>query len=72
MLGELHSVDGKLDIRVALDLATAAGIDEFFSQLGGDREAVVVQPVDQRADRGEFLVLDDRGVIERAQQGTPA
>jgi hypothetical protein len=30
--------------------------------------AVVVQPVDQRADRRKFRILNDCGVIERAQQ----
>jgi hypothetical protein len=72
VLGELHGVDGKLDFHVALDLAMAAGVDELFGQLGDDGEAVVVQPVDQGADRREFLVLKDRGVIERAPQGALA
>ena len=30
--------------------------------------AIVVEPIDQRADGGVFLILDARGVIECAQQ----
>ncbi len=38
----------KLDVHLALDLAAAAGVDEFLGRLGDDDAAVVVQPVDQR------------------------
>ena len=66
--GELHGIDRELDVHVAFDLAAAGLVDEFLGRLGDDRVAVVVEPVDQRADRGIFLILDHRGVIERAQQ----
>src|SRR6201999_2878127 len=72
MLGKLHRIDRELDVHVALDLAAAAGVDEFLGRLGDDGVAVVVQPVDQRADRRIFLILDDRGVIERAYKGAAA
>ena len=68
MFGEFHGIDRKLDVHVTLHLAPAAGVDEFLGRLGNDGVAVVVQPVDQRADRREFRILNDCGVIERAQQ----
>ena len=68
MLGELHGIDGELDVHVALDLAAAGGVDKLLGRLGDDGVAVVIEPVDQRADRGKFLILDDRGVVERPQQ----
>ena len=37
MLGKLHRIDRELDIHVALDLAAAAGVDEFLGRLGDDR-----------------------------------
>ena len=64
----LHGVDRKLDVHIAFDLAPAGLIDEFLGRLGDDGVAVVVEPIDQRADRGVFLILDDRGVVERAHQ----
>ena len=66
--GDLHGIDRKLDVHVAFDLAAAGLVDEFLGRLGDDAVAVVVEPVDQRPDRGIFLILDHRGVIERAQQ----
>ena len=68
VLGELHGVHGELDVHVALDLAAAGGVDELLGRLGDDGVAVVVEPVDQRPDRGVLLILDDRGVVERPQQ----
>src|SRR5262249_646560 len=50
------------------DLATAGLVNELFRGLGDDGIAVVVEPVDERADRRVLLILDDGGVIERAQQ----
>src|SRR6185312_916765 len=35
-----------------------------------DRIAVVVEPIDERANGGIFLILDHRCVIKRAQQIT--
>jgi hypothetical protein len=72
MRGELHGINRKLDVHVTLYLAPAAGIDEFLGRLGDDGEAVVIQPVDQRADRRELLILNDGGVVERAQQRAAA
>ena len=66
--GEFHGVDGELDIHVAFDLAAAGLVDELFGRFSHDRVAVVVEPVDQRPDRGKFLILDNGGVIERPQQ----
>jgi hypothetical protein len=65
---DLHRVDRKLDVHVALDLAAAGLVDEFLGGLGDHRVAVVVEPIDQRADRGILLILDHGRVIERAQQ----
>ncbi len=72
MFGEFHGIDRELDIHVALDLAAAGGVDEFFGRLGDDGEAVVIEPVDQGTDRRIFLIFDDRGVVERAQQRAAA
>src|SRR5258705_12107577 len=58
----------ELDVHVALYLGAAAGVDEFLGRLGDDGVAVVIEPVDQRTDRRVFLIFNDRGVIERAQQ----
>jgi hypothetical protein len=66
--GKFHGVDGELDIHVAFDLAAAGLVDELFGRFSHNRVAVVVEPVDQRPDRGKFLILDDGGVIQRPQQ----
>src|SRR6202035_2627386 len=50
----------------------AAGVDELLGRLGNDGIAVVIEPIDQGADRGVILIFDDRGVIERAQQRSAA
>jgi len=47
---EFHRVDRQLDVHVALDLPTAGRIGELLRRLGDDREAIVVEPVDQRPD----------------------
>ncbi|MDT4877196.1 hypothetical protein FQZ97_1126970 [compost metagenome] len=67
-LGLLHRVDGQLDIHVALDLAAAERVGEFLGCLGDNLVAVVIEPVDQRADRGVFLIFDKRGVVVGAQK----
>ncbi len=64
LAGELHGMDRELDVHVALDLAATGGVDVFLGRLGDHRVAVVVQPIDQRSDRGEFLILDDGRVVE--------
>ena len=48
---DLHGIDRKLDVHVALDLAAAGLIDEFLGRFGDDGIAVVVEPIDQRPDR---------------------
>ena len=65
---EFHSVDGELDIHIAFYLPAAGLVDELFGRFGHDRVAIVVEPVDQRPNRGKFLILDDGGIIERPQQ----
>ena len=67
---EFHGIDCELDIHVAFDLAAAGLVDEFLGGLGDDRIAVVVEPVDQRANRGIFLILDHSSVIKRPYQVT--
>jgi hypothetical protein len=65
---QLHGVDRELDVHVALDLAAAGLVDELLGRLGDDGVTVVVEPIDQRPDRGIFLILDHGGVIEGAHQ----
>ena len=72
MLGEFHGIDGEFDVHVALHLAPAGSVDEFLGRLGDDGVAVVVEPIDQRTDRGVFLIFDDRRVVERTQQRSSA
>src|ERR1700732_5219072 len=72
MLGEFHRIDRELDVHVALDLAPPAGVDEFLGRLGDNGVAVVIEPVDQGADRRILLIFDNRGVVERAYQGPAA
>jgi hypothetical protein len=67
---QLHGIDAQFDIHVALDLAPSAGVGELFGRLGHHGVAVVIQPVDQRPDRGIFLVLGERGVIQGAHKIT--
>ncbi len=64
----MHSVDGKLDVHVTLGLAASAGVDELPRCLGDDGVPIVTQPIEQGANRGEFLVLIGRGVLGRAQK----
>ena len=55
-----------------LDLAAAVGVDELLGRLRNDGKSVVIEPIDQRTDRGVLLILDDRGVVERTQQRAAA
>jgi hypothetical protein len=55
--GELHRVDREFDVHVALDLAASGRLDVFLGRLGDDGVAVVVEPIEQRRDPGEFLIL---------------
>jgi hypothetical protein len=50
MRRHLHRRDREFDIHVALDLPPSRGIDEFLGRFGHDGIAVVIEPVDQRAD----------------------
>ncbi len=47
---ELQGVDRELDVHVALDLAPAGRVDELLGRLRDHPVAVVIEPVDQRAD----------------------
>jgi hypothetical protein len=67
---DFHGIDRKLDIHVPFDFAPPGLVDEFLRRLGDDRIAIVVEPVDQRADRGILLILDYGGIVECAQQIT--
>lgn len=49
----------------------SAGHDVFLGRLGDDRVAVVVQPIDQRPDRGVLLILHYGSVVERPEQYPP-
>ena len=42
---DLHSIDGKLDVYVAPDLAATLMIDEFFARLCNNGETVISQPI---------------------------
>src|SRR5215470_5902989 len=66
--GDLHGIDGKLNVHVAFHLAAAGLINEFLGGFGDDCVAVVVEPVDQWANRGILLIFHHGGIIECAQQ----
>jgi len=68
MRRDLHGIDGKLDVHVAFDLAPTGLVNELLGRLGDHRVAVVIEPVDQRADRRILLILDHGRVVERAHQ----
>ena len=66
MWSELQGIDRKLDVHVALHFAPAGGVDEFLGRLGDDRVAIIIEPVDQRADRRKVRIFEDCGVVEGA------
>ena len=68
VFGHLHGIDGELDVHVALHLAAALRVGEFLERLGDHAVAVVVEPVDQRPERGIFLILRQRRVVDGADQ----
>jgi hypothetical protein len=68
---EFHRVHRQLDVHVALDLPPPGAVGVFLGGLGDHRVAVVLQPVDQRADRGVVLGFDECGVVEGAHQLAP-
>src|SRR5262245_13961303 len=67
-VGNFHGIDRELDVHVSFDFAPTSLIHEFLGRLGDDRITVVVEPVDQRANRRIFLILDYRRVIKGTQQ----
>lgn len=67
---QLHGVDAQLDIHVAFDFSTTLAVGVFLGRLGDHGVAVVMQPVDQRPDRRILVILEQGGVVERAQQFT--
>jgi hypothetical protein len=72
LTGEIHGIDGKLDVHVSLDLAATAGVRELLHRLGDYGVAIVTEPICQRPERGIFLIFNDCRVVERAQQRTAA
>jgi hypothetical protein len=71
VVGQLHHVNRDLNVHVALDLPAAKGIGEFARRLGDNRETVIVQPVDERADGRILRVLHQRGVVDCPDQAAP-
>jgi len=67
-VSKLHRIDCKLDVHVALDLPVAVGVDKFLGRLGHHGEAIVIKPIEQRANRRELLILSDRGVVKCPHQ----
>jgi hypothetical protein len=70
VIGQLHRVDRKFNAYVALLLTASLAIIKLFRWFRDNGEAVVVEPIDQRPQRGELLILDDHGVIGCAHQRT--
>jgi hypothetical protein len=48
-----------------------ACVNEFLGRFGDDGIAVIAEPIYQWANGGIFLILYDRGVVERAHQRSP-
>lgn len=71
LVAHFHHVDGELDVDIALDLLAALRIDELLGGLRHHRVAIIIEPVDKRADRRVILILDEGGVIEGADQTAP-
>src|SRR5260370_26133923 len=62
VIGELHRVDRKFNAYVALQLTALLAIINLFRWFRNNGEAVVVEPIDQRPQRGELVILDNHGV----------
>ena len=45
LTGEIHGIDGKLDVHVSLHLAATAGVCELLHRLGDYGVAVVTEPI---------------------------
>jgi hypothetical protein len=56
VVGKLHRINCKLDVHVAFDLPVAVGVDKFLGRLGNRGEAIVIEPIEQRANRRELLI----------------
>ena len=54
-------------MHVALDLAAAADVDKFLGCFGNDGIVIVIELLDQRADRRRLPILVNRRIIVRAQ-----
>src|SRR5690606_27692147 len=54
---KLHHVDGELDVHITLVFAPPGGIGELLGRLGDHGIAIVIEPVDEGADRRIFLIL---------------
>jgi hypothetical protein len=53
---------------ITLYFAATGGVDEFLSSLGDDGVAIVIEPIEQRPDGGELLILDGGRVVEGVHQ----
>ena len=69
-IGHLEHIDGKLDIHVAFDFSTARRVGVLFGRFGNHGITVIVQPIDQRANRAVFLVFDQSRIVKSANQTT--
>ncbi len=63
---DFHYIHGQLDMNIAFDLLAACGVSKFLGGFGHHGVAVVVQPIDQRPDRGTLLFFHHGGVIKGA------
>src|SRR5687768_1795870 len=65
-------IDGELNVHVALDLAAAGGVDELLRRLRDHAIAIVIEPVDQRADGRIFLIFYKGRVVKGAHERAAA
>jgi hypothetical protein len=68
---ELERIHAQGDAHAARDLPPAAGLDKLPGGPRHDDEAVVAEPVDQRPDAGELLILKEHRVVMGSQQVSP-
>ena len=61
-------IDGQFDVHIALNFALPGGIGEFLGRLGHHGIAIVIEPIDERANRRIFLILDQGGIVKSADQ----
>ncbi len=54
------------------DAAAPLGVGVFLERFGDDGKPIVVQPVDQRAERRKLLLFGQRRIIEGADEQTLA